>query len=181
MGQGMCFRPGTFDGVVSISALQWLCNADKSHHVPKQRLNKFFSTLYSAMKRGARAVFQFYPETPQQMELITQCAMKAGFTGGAVVDYPNSTKAKKIFLCLFAGVGAQVPVGLEGQSAEERNFNSVTYVERTKARGKGKQGKERGNVKNRDWVQAKKERARKQGKETKHDSRFTARQRKPKF
>jgi 18S rRNA (guanine1575-N7)-methyltransferase len=40
-------------------------------------------------------VFQFYPETPQQMELITQAAMKAGFTGGAVVDYPNSTRAKK--------------------------------------------------------------------------------------
>ena len=29
------------------------------------------------------------------MELITQQAMKAGFTGGIVIDYPNSTKAKK--------------------------------------------------------------------------------------
>ena len=30
-----------------------------------------------------------------QMELITQQAMRAGFTGGVVIDYPNSTKAKK--------------------------------------------------------------------------------------
>ena len=30
-----------------------------------------------------------------QLELITQQAMKAGWTGGLVVDYPNSTKAKK--------------------------------------------------------------------------------------
>jgi len=30
-----------------------------------------------------------------QLELITQQAMKAGFTGGLVVDYPNSSKAKK--------------------------------------------------------------------------------------
>ena len=30
-----------------------------------------------------------------QMELITQQAMRAGFTGGVVVDYPNSTRAKK--------------------------------------------------------------------------------------
>ena len=30
------------------------------------------------------------------MELITQQAMKAGFTGGIVNDYPNSTKAKKL-------------------------------------------------------------------------------------
>jgi len=40
-------------------------------------------------------VFQFYPENPAQMELITEQAMKAGFTGGVVIDYPNSTKAKK--------------------------------------------------------------------------------------
>lgn len=30
-----------------------------------------------------------------QVELITHHSMKAGFTGGLVVDYPNSTKAKK--------------------------------------------------------------------------------------
>ena len=30
-----------------------------------------------------------------QVELITTQAMKAGFTGGLVVDYPNSTRAKK--------------------------------------------------------------------------------------
>ena len=29
------------------------------------------------------------------MELITQQAMRAGFTGGVLVDYPNSSKAKK--------------------------------------------------------------------------------------
>lgn len=51
--------------------------------------------LSISQARGARAVFQFYPENPSQMELITQQAMKAGFTGGIVVDYPNSTKAKK--------------------------------------------------------------------------------------
>eukprot|EP01134_Creolimax_fragrantissima_P007421 CFRG7421T1 len=181
MGQGVMFRPGTFDGVVSISALQWLCNADKSYHVPKQRLNKFFTTLYSAMKRGARAVFQFYPETPQQMELITQSAMKAGFTGGAVVDYPNSTKAKKIFLCLFAGVGASVPKGLDGMSAEEKKFQSVAFVERAKSKSTRKHGSDRGSVKSKDWVQAKKERGRKQGKDVRHDSKFTARNRKPKF
>ena len=57
-GQGLFFRPGTFDGVISISALQWLCNADKRSHHPPKRLYKFFSSLYSCMKRGSRAVFQ---------------------------------------------------------------------------------------------------------------------------
>ena len=29
MGHGFGFRSGTFDGAVSISALQWLCSAEK--------------------------------------------------------------------------------------------------------------------------------------------------------
>jgi 18S rRNA (guanine1575-N7)-methyltransferase len=31
------------------------------------------------------------------------CALRCGFTGGMVIDFPNSAKAKKYFLCLFAG------------------------------------------------------------------------------
>lgn len=27
-GQGLNFRPGSFDGAVSISAIQWLCNVE---------------------------------------------------------------------------------------------------------------------------------------------------------
>jgi len=58
VGHGLPFRAGTFDGVISISALQWLCNADKKHHNPHKRLYKFFSMLYASMKHGSRAVFQ---------------------------------------------------------------------------------------------------------------------------
>lgn len=51
--------------------------------------------------RGSRAVFQFYPENDHQVELIVSQALKAGFTGGLVVDYPNSTKVKYVFLSLL--------------------------------------------------------------------------------
>ncbi|CAF5036493.1 unnamed protein product, partial [Rotaria magnacalcarata] len=34
IGYGMPFRAGSFDGAISISALQWLCQADKSYHNP---------------------------------------------------------------------------------------------------------------------------------------------------
>ena len=49
MGDGMPFRAGCFDGAVSISALQWLCNADKAYHKPAKRLAKFFSSLYASL------------------------------------------------------------------------------------------------------------------------------------
>ena len=81
MGQGLPFRPGTFDGAISISALQWLCYSNSADQDPKLRLNRFFSSLYSILKKGARAVLQFYPENPEQALLIAQCASKVGFAG----------------------------------------------------------------------------------------------------
>jgi 18S rRNA (guanine1575-N7)-methyltransferase len=58
MGQGVPLRPGAFDGAISISAVQWLCNADRSSHDPRRRLRRFFQTLYACLARGARAVLQ---------------------------------------------------------------------------------------------------------------------------
>lgn len=46
------------------------------------------------------------------MELVTTQATKAGFYGGVVVDYPNSTKAKKFFLVLMTGGNMPLPKAL---------------------------------------------------------------------
>jgi 18S rRNA (guanine1575-N7)-methyltransferase len=119
MGQGLFFRPGSFDGCISISALQWLCNADATNHVPHKRLKVFFQSLYNCLVSGARAVFQFYPETAHQVTMITTAAMRCGFSGGLVVDYPNSTKAKKYFLCLFAGESSNAYKPVAKTGAEE--------------------------------------------------------------
>lgn len=61
MGDGLPFRPGTFDGVISISAVQWLCNADKAHHVPRKRMRRFFRSLYNCLAKGGRAALQVCP------------------------------------------------------------------------------------------------------------------------
>ncbi|XP_010896565.1 probable 18S rRNA (guanine-N(7))-methyltransferase [Esox lucius] len=178
MGEGMPFRAGTFDGCISISALQWLCNADKKTHSPPKRLYTFFSTLYSSLARGARAVFQLYPENSEQLELITSQAMKAGFSGGMVVDYPNSTKAKKFFLCLFAGVSANLPKGLGTESADKGVPSQVQF---TGQRSRFKNMKGKSAKKGKDWVLEKKERRRRQGREVRADTKYTARQRRPHF
>lgn len=56
------------------------------------------------------------------MELVTTQAMKAGFYGGVVIDYPNSTKAKKYFLVLMTGGNVPLPKGLGTESASEGKF-----------------------------------------------------------
>jgi 18S rRNA (guanine1575-N7)-methyltransferase len=40
--------------------------------------------------------------------MITNAAMKNGFTGGLIVDYPNSKKAKKYYLFLMAGYSEEL-------------------------------------------------------------------------
>ena len=48
--------------------------------------------------------------------------MRAGFTGGLVVDYPNSTKAKKYFLVLMtSGANQQMPTALGTGGAQAMN------------------------------------------------------------
>ncbi|CAL7948126.1 unnamed protein product [Xylocopa violacea] len=170
MGQGMPFKAGCFDGAVSISALQWLCNADKSSHDPSKRLRTFFSTLFSCLSRSARAVFQFYPENSEQIELVTAQATRAGFYGGVVVDFPNSTKAKKYFLVLMTGGPTVLPRALGVNDTE----TIISYASRRERIKKAK----RKSLKNtRDWIIEKKERRRKQGKKVPEDSKYTGRRR----
>ncbi|XP_013142426.1 PREDICTED: probable 18S rRNA (guanine-N(7))-methyltransferase isoform X1 [Papilio polytes] len=174
MGDGVPFKPGSFDGAVSVSALQWLFNADKKSHQPIKRLYNFFSSLYASLSRSARAVFQFYPENESQLELLTSQAMKAGFYGGVVIDYPNSAKAKKFFLVLMTGGSAPLPQAL---GVDEENSLQVKYARREAS--KGARGKPLKNT--RAWLLEKKERRRKQGKETKPDTKYTGRKRSGRF
>lgn len=188
-GQGITMRPAVFDGAISISAVQWLCNADKTSDDPRARLKKFFQSLYRSLARGARAALQFYPDGPAQLEMISAAAMRAGFSGGLVVDYPHSTRAKKYFLCLMAGPPAVLPKakgedGSEseegsGEEEEEPAAGTVSYAERQRP---AKRRKHEGKVKGRQWVLKKKEQRRHKGfKNVPQDTKYTGRKRKAKF
>lgn len=113
-------------------------------------------------------------------------ARRAGFGGGVVVDYPNSKKARKVFLCLFVGSGSQVdpgkalalatvlfgidasysasaeqlPCGLEGDEGMDGDGDEVRFErkrERERRRSE-KRGKRKGvKVKDKEWILKKKE------------------------
>lgn len=112
-----------FDGAISISTIQWLCVASRKNDNPFKRCCKFFQSVYDCLRIGGRAVFQFYPDGKHQLEMITSAAMKCGFSGGLIVDYPNSAKAKKYYLIIEAGVrrnlGIVESVGKTGDMDEE--------------------------------------------------------------
>ncbi|KAJ6704570.1 METHYLTRANSFERASE-RELATED [Salix viminalis] len=187
MGQGLALRPGIIDGAISISAVQWLCNADKSSHEPRLRLKAFFGSLYRCLARGARAVFQVYPENIAQRELILRSAMHAGFAGGVVMDYPHSTKSRKEYLVLTCGppsISTAVPRGKgedgescsEDESSEENQMVCISDRNRPKKKQKiSRKGK------GREWIFKKKEQLRRKGNAVPPDTRFTGRKRKARF
>jgi len=97
------------------------------------------------------------------------------------VDYPNSNKAKKVFLVLIVGSGGQVPQGLQGDTEGVENEDRVKF-ERRRERAKARSSVKKKNIKDRDWILKKKELYRQRGKEdVPRDSKYTARKRKIRF
>jgi len=72
------------------------------------------------------------------------------------VDFPNSKKARKVFLCLFVGSGGaqpqQLPQGLEGDEQNAAAFER----RRQREKGRSRDGK-RKRVVDKDWILKKKE------------------------
>lgn len=174
IGQGVPFRPGSFDAAISISAIQWLCNAESSDTSPAGRLSRFFNGLYVSLKRGGRAVCQFYPKNDVQKQMITSAAVKAGFGAGLLEDDPD-TKNAKLYLVLTVGNAA---TGTKDITGVVEGMDGVDVVDQRK---KGKSGK--GEIKkgSKAWIIKKKEQMERKGKIVKATSKYTGRKRKIQF
>lgn len=177
LGHGFNFASGFFDAAISVSALQWLCNSDKSCDVPWKRLMNFFVSLHRCLKLGGKAAIQFYPENEKQLELISNAAMKAGFAGGIYIDYPNSSTAKKYYLVL--STAAEGKLGIVIKTGKNEVESETDACQRVKSRIK-KGSKTRGGkfkYKSKLWIYNKKEQSRKKGNEVRVDSKYTGRKR----
>jgi hypothetical protein len=82
-----------------------------------------------------------------------------------VVDYPNSKKARKVYLCLFVGDGgsAQVPKGLEGDDAavaaegEDAKVHATFEARRQRESRRERNGKQKVFKGGKDWILRKKD------------------------
>jgi hypothetical protein len=72
------------------------------------------------------------------------------------VDYPNSNKAKKVFLVLMVGSGGQVPQGLQGGAEGVENEEKVKF-EKRRERAKARASMKKKSIRGKDWVLKKKE------------------------
>jgi 18S rRNA (guanine1575-N7)-methyltransferase len=101
-------------------------------------------------------VLQIYPENVTQTTMLSEEAMKVGFSGGLVVDYPHSTRAKKYYLCLMVGAHSNTPLPPALQSE-----NEVAVARREGARGNKRRKVE--GAKGKAWILKKKDQMRQKG------------------
>ncbi|KAK3260393.1 hypothetical protein CYMTET_30646, partial [Cymbomonas tetramitiformis] len=100
LGQGLPLRQQeVFDGAVSISAVQWLCKSSKERS-GWDRLRAFFTSLHASLQADARGVFQVYPDTPADCDMLLQAARDCSFSTAAVLAFPHRTVNRKYFLCV---------------------------------------------------------------------------------
>ena len=62
--------------------------------------------------------------------MLTSAAMRAGFSGGLVVDFPHSTRAKKYFLVLMVGSATPLPPAEGMDGAEPADDGQVNILSR---------------------------------------------------
>jgi len=177
IGQGVPFRPGSFDAAISISAIQWLCSAENSETSPAGRLSRFFNGLYASLRRGGRAVCQFYPKNDQQKKMITEAAVRAGFGAGLLEDDPG-TKSVKLYLVLTVG-GTQSDGNGGDITGVVEGMEGVDVMDaRKKMKSQGAGGMKKGS---KDWIIKKKEQMERKGKVVKATSKYTGRKRRVAF
>jgi 18S rRNA (guanine1575-N7)-methyltransferase len=99
----MCYlpiKPNTFDGIVSISALQWIFR-DINRKSDRIRLIELVKSFYHALKQNGTIVIQFYPKSKSILEEIGNIFIKhAPFEGGFIFENIENPKKRKIFLKL---------------------------------------------------------------------------------
>lgn len=93
LGQGLPFRPGMFDGVVSISALQWLLQTRD----PQPAL-RFFESVHRALRPGAPLACQLYPPSAQDADELVALSQRVFPAAGFVAAAPHGNRAIKLFL-----------------------------------------------------------------------------------
>ncbi len=85
------FSNASFDGIISISALQWLKGGDVSRAARE---------FHRVLRDGGSAVAQFYPKSEEEMMAFARAFNKAGFTVRVVVDNPRNARKRRVFLLL---------------------------------------------------------------------------------
>ncbi|TXT62504.1 MAG: SAM-dependent methyltransferase [Promethearchaeota archaeon] len=97
------FKARTFDGIISISALQWIYRNIENESMERNFII-LIKSFHKVLKFGSKIVFQFYPKSDHVLDKIGEIiSRETPFQGGFIIDNPESPKKRRIFLELIKG------------------------------------------------------------------------------
>ncbi len=85
------FVDETFDGILSISTLQWLDEKD---------MGKVAKEMFRVLKPGGIAVVQFYPRNQRHILSVGKAFLESGFEGEFEIPEQKEIKKNGVFLIL---------------------------------------------------------------------------------
>jgi len=83
-----------FDGIVSISVLQWVSASGMGE------VAKVAKEFWNHLKKGGKAVVQFYPKSEAEAMQIAKAFHEKGFAVKLVTDNPANSRKRKVFILL---------------------------------------------------------------------------------
>ncbi len=93
------YETGSFDGLISISAMQWISGNNADEVV--ENYKKVASEMFRVLKKKGKGVIQFYPQSKGEFELWIKCFKFSGFNVKTIVDESAShQKGNKKFILL---------------------------------------------------------------------------------
>lgn len=85
------FPKESFEGLISISALQW---------IPEKEMNLVAKSFYKILKPFGKAVIQFYPKSEEELMSIGKTFKQAGFHVILRIENEDNAKKRRVFLLL---------------------------------------------------------------------------------
>ncbi|HLC47499.1 MAG TPA: methyltransferase domain-containing protein [Candidatus Norongarragalinales archaeon] len=92
------FLDSNFDGIVSISALQWVTS--RMDFEGKADLKKTAGEFYRILKPSGKALIQFYPRSEEEMMLAGKAFKDAGFKVRIEIENERNARKRRIYLLL---------------------------------------------------------------------------------
>ena len=82
----MGFRNDIFDGILSISALNFVTENCRSRKEIEKNYTEVASEMSRVLKNGGKAIIEFYPKTQDEESISKQSFLSAGFDGDLFVN-----------------------------------------------------------------------------------------------
>jgi len=88
---GEILKGKRFDGIVSVSALQWIKE--------KKDLIKVANGILSLIDKDSPLIIQFYPKSEKELKETAKIFTQNGFSGEVIIDNLDIPKNRLAFLC----------------------------------------------------------------------------------